>query len=150
MRRAGFSMVEVVMALGIVSFALVSIFGLLSVGLMASKQSGSDTVIASMSAQITSRLQSGKDTITVGTPLNYYFDNQGQLQVDGSDIPLTTSTADTLYQCVVNGRLPNASTEVADLGSHLILTTLTFSWPTKVPDPNKRPNHEVLHATLAK
>lgn len=150
MRRAGFSMVEVVVALGIVSFAMVSIFGLLSVGLIASKQSGSDTVLASMMAQVTSRLQSGKDAFVVGTPVNYFFDNQGQLQTDGADKPLIAANTSSLYQCAVASRLPNSSTELADLGSHLVLTTLTFSWPTTVSDPDKRPNHEVLHATLAK
>lgn len=149
MKRAGFSMVEVVMALGIVSFALVSIFGLLSVGLQANKQSGSDTVVASMTAQVTSRIQSGKDSVAAGATANYFFDNQGRLQTDSSDQPLTAATASSLYQCQVSGRLPNSSSEVPDLGSHLIFYKLDFSWPTTISNPAKRSSHEVLHATLA-
>lgn len=149
MRRAAFSMVEVVVALGIISFALVSIFGLLSVGLIASKQSGQDTVVASMAGQILSRIQSGKDTLTVGTAINYYFDNQGRMQTNTTGQPITAATTDSLYHGQVNGRYPNASTEMPDLGSHLILTTLTLSWPTAVADPAKRPNREILHATLS-
>ena len=44
-RRFAFSLIEVVLALGIVSFALVAILGLLSVGLDSSRESIDDTAV---------------------------------------------------------------------------------------------------------
>src|SRR5271155_1091560 len=71
---AGFSLVEVVLAIGIIAFALVSIISLMSLGLQSSKSSTDDTNIALMTQSVISLLRTSSPVFT------------------GTGIILTTST----------------------------------------------------------
>jgi uncharacterized protein (TIGR02598 family) len=51
-RRAAFSLVEVVLALGVVSFAIVSLVGLLALGLTTGQQSAEDVRTANLASAI--------------------------------------------------------------------------------------------------
>lgn len=55
--RAAFSLVEVALAMGIVAFALVAVFGLLSVGINASHDSDDDTKVALIMQDVATRLR---------------------------------------------------------------------------------------------
>ena len=80
-RRAGFSLVEVVLAIGIVSFAFVGMFGLLPAGLNTFRQA----IDNSVGSQIVQRLvNEAQQTdfpelikITTAAPSVRYFDDQG-------------------------------------------------------------------------
>lgn len=138
--RHGFSLVEVILSLGIVSFALVAMLGLLSVGFNASKQSTEDTLISTMTSKITSELRgtSSVTAATMTTPKEYYFDAQGIL--------MTTGTG-AVYYCQATMRHPSSS-EVADLGSRFGILTLDFTWPATISDKTKRPYKETIHVTI--
>jgi uncharacterized protein (TIGR02598 family) len=86
LRRAGFSLVEVTLALGVVGFAFVPILGLLPVGLTAFHQS----MGMSISTQIAQRVlgeaqQTDFTTLTSGAAIaSRYFDEEGSEIKDSS------------------------------------------------------------------
>src|SRR6266480_660531 len=83
---AGFSMVEVVLALGVASFCLIAVFGLLPVGVQTNRNATSQTAATGILASVTADLRataSGSVTsaqyqITFGASTTLYFDSAGQ------------------------------------------------------------------------
>jgi uncharacterized protein (TIGR02598 family) len=129
-----FTLVEVVVALGIFTFCLVCLFGLFSVGMANSRKSSENTSIASMSSQVLSSLQT-QNTNAAGQSLTYYFDVDGQM---------TNATA-SYFTCQVN--FINASgkglSDTAD--SSLLSAQFNFSWP---PHVTPSPNTNIVNVTL--
>jgi uncharacterized protein (TIGR02598 family) len=84
---AGFSLVEVTLALGVAAFCLLALFGLLPVGLQANQNSISQTaagsvlssVIADLRATPKTSLTSPQYDITFGAAKSLYFDGEGRL-----------------------------------------------------------------------
>lgn len=86
----GFSLVEVVMALGIMSFALMGLVGLLPAGLSQFRQAIDLTVKAQIAQELTAMTQrtSFSDLSTIGTsgsPTLYYYDSEGAKLADGEE-----------------------------------------------------------------
>ena len=83
---AGFSLVEVTLALGVAAFCLLALFGLLPLGLQANQNSISQTaaasvlssVIADLRATPRTSLTSSQYGITFGTAKSIYFDREGR------------------------------------------------------------------------
>jgi len=82
--RAGpraFSLIEIALALAVISFAVVGLIGLLALALDSSRASGDDTYVASMARQVVAELRAGTfDGIagklgTDGSEI-FYFDNE--------------------------------------------------------------------------
>jgi len=78
---AGFTLVEIVIALGIVSFAVVALVGLMAVSMTSGRDAAVDTAIASMARQVSVELRAKKfDTLKDlkksidSNDLNYFFD----------------------------------------------------------------------------
>lgn len=79
--RQGFSLVEVVLALGVASFALMTMFGTMAVGLTAIKDASDDTLHAQIMAQVASTVQQTPfNTLEsfVSSDGTVYFDQSGQ------------------------------------------------------------------------
>lgn len=81
-RLQGFSLVEVVMALGIMSFALMGIVGLLPAGLSQFRQAVDVTTKAQISQELTSMVQRTEfsdlsEFGTEGSPKISYYDSEG-------------------------------------------------------------------------
>ena len=110
-RQPGFSLIEVVIALGIMGFALVSILGLMTVGLHSSKTSREYTLLSAMAQEVIADVRSQPyDTLATQT---YTFDEEGNL---------TTGT-DAVYEC---------KTQFAPVNPNqpgLTRVSLQFSWP---------------------
>ncbi|MEA3209582.1 MAG: hypothetical protein QOE70_2639 [Chthoniobacter sp.] len=94
---AGFTLVEIVLALGIISFGLVALVGLLAVSLDSSRSSDQDTMIASMARQVTTTLRERPfDKLKSGGSSDiFYFDAEGRA------LPAATPEArqGAVYQC---------------------------------------------------
>jgi len=83
---AGFSLVEVTLALGVAAFCLLALFGLLPVGLQANQNSISQTAAASVLSSIIADLRATPKTsltssqydITFGAEKSLYFDGEGR------------------------------------------------------------------------
>ena len=89
-RRLAFSLIEVVLALGIVSFALVAILGLLSVGLDSSRDSIDDTAVTLLGQDIYNRVRTDVAKLYYQTSASsstsfsqsYYYDRDGRYVSD--------------------------------------------------------------------
>lgn len=76
--RAAFTLVEVVLALGVASFGLISMLGLLSVGLRTAHDAISTTTEAEIRQQLANQLQlSNYSTIAASGATTYYFTQEG-------------------------------------------------------------------------
>ncbi len=130
--ECSFSLVEVVMALGIVSVALVALIGLFSVGLNAGKHASDDTETASVGWQMINQFRSGP--IEAGTNFSYLFDYQGLM---------TTNASEAFYFCTLTTTV--AGTTGSD--QYLIKATAQITWPYAVPIA-QRPNTNIIYATF--
>jgi uncharacterized protein (TIGR02598 family) len=85
-RTAGFSLVEVTLALGIAAFCLIALFGLLPLGIQTNQGSISQTAAASLLSSVAADLRATPKTsltslqygIAFGTAKILYFDGEGQ------------------------------------------------------------------------
>src|SRR5437762_11602421 len=86
MRARAFSLVEIVLALGVAAFCLIAIFGLMPVGMQTNRNATSQTVATNITAAIVADLRttpaaattSPQFAITFGTDKTLYFDASGQ------------------------------------------------------------------------
>lgn len=84
---AGFSLVEVTLALGVAAFCLIAVFGLMPVGVQTNRNATSQTaatnIIASVIADMraTTSSTSPQYGITFGTAKTLYFDGAGQFTI---------------------------------------------------------------------
>ena len=86
---AGFSLVEIVIALGVVSFALVSVVGLLVGGVTTWRDSSDDRLAVSMAEQVLAELRSS--SAIEDSTAEFFFDVEGRK---------VSSSADSHYRVV--------------------------------------------------
>ncbi|MEM6885617.1 MAG: prepilin-type N-terminal cleavage/methylation domain-containing protein [Verrucomicrobiota bacterium] len=103
--RTGFSLVEIVLALGIISFALVGILGMFPVALNTAKDSKAETIIAFIGQSIMADISGTKQTVPVGSSAIIQMvgtppvtNTQSLIQAGSSTVSLDLlSTTTTLY-----------------------------------------------------
>lgn len=140
-----FSLVEIVFAMAVISFALLALFGLISVSLKADRESSSDTVLAEMQQQVMGDLRTG--TFADLPALKYYY-----FDIDGSPCNPASALAaapppSAQYECqaaVVDDQ--NATDPVYNVSANLKNVTLTFRWPIV---SGSSPRYEVFHCDIA-
>ena len=166
-----FSLIEIVIALGVVSFAIISMFGLLSVGLSAGRTSLNQTVITEASRHVLSSLQqqtlsqvkienslaSDLSAVTLETYKQIgevYFDVNGTRLQDANGVDLGRSEAlqnQAIYRCIVSAKLVDpqlsGTSGGAAVGSNLWTLKLTFDWPAHLTKPT---NTVTILSSLAK
>jgi len=118
--RGGFTLVEVTMAIGIISFAFVATIGLLPVGLSVSRQAIETTIQSQIVQQLTTQaLQTDFSQLEkLGDPSKaepYYFDDQGK----------ATGEVGSLYKATFQPVPP--TTDLPDGVSTRKLKTVTIS-----------------------
>jgi uncharacterized protein (TIGR02598 family) len=85
-KAAGFSLVELTLALGVAALCLISVFGLMPVGVQANRNATSQTRATNIAAAVTADLRgtpranrtSAQFGITFGTNTTLYFNSSGQ------------------------------------------------------------------------
>ncbi len=139
-----FSLVEVVIALGLVSFALLSLVGLLLTGLRTSRESGEDTSLAFCTetaqdllraAGFSNALNKAAYAPGEATP-DFYFDSLGGLQTDTNGVPLTNANSESLYGCTVTRRAPAPAP--LQTTTNFQIYQLKFVWPLAAPAANRQ------------
>ncbi len=159
-----FSLIEVVLALGVAAVALVAIIGLLGVSVNTSGSAGHDTLLVAMSNGVLNDLRGAEfDALWKDTPRTqksptapspgvvwadstYFFSNEGAL-VDAA----RKADFATTYQCVVK-KTPDPTSQLTP-GSpfNFVRLQLTFTWPVSAhSDPAKRPNRQTIYASIAR
>ncbi|EDY21713.1 hypothetical protein CfE428DRAFT_0958 [Chthoniobacter flavus Ellin428] len=170
----GFTLVEVVLALGIATIGLVSILGLLNAATDADGDAGRDTTVVAMSDYVLNELhtvpfdalwfrdptQNWSAAPSMTTQIDdtlYYFTNEG------SPIPASSvaSNPDFVYKCVVR-KIPDSTSQNLLTGYYnLMKVQLDFYWPATVGDEalnnnpvgNKQSSKiakKTLHVTIAR
>ena len=156
-----FSLVEVVIAIGIFAISVLTILGLLSVSLEANRSASSDTQVALMAERTYSMLEtlglpnvSTNKLFASGASPSLYFDVTGK--------PLVTSTntivfgyptsanalaAGAVYSCTVTTNTPPLSSGSAGGNStNLLSIGMKFAWPVAAPTANQ--TVRIVNATL--
>lgn len=127
-----FSLVELAIAVGLASFALIALLGLMTVGFQAGGSAKVETVISAMAPCVISKLQGQPyGALANGT---FYFDAQG------NEVP---SQAEAAYRCITS---VSPVTSVSGVQSNLTSVVLTFEWPVTAATPQKA----TLQASVAR
>jgi uncharacterized protein (TIGR02598 family) len=121
--RAGFTLTEIVLTLGVISIAFVGILGLLPAGLSASRQATNSTVVAAILEDLHNRLQGQPLKTGVPSFSPVYFDDHGVYIAP--DAPSETQ-ARRLYRADV--KIGAWNTRPANT-SALRPITIALSWP---------------------
>jgi uncharacterized protein (TIGR02598 family) len=142
-RRFGFSLVEVVLALGVVSFAIVAILGIIPTGLQTSHSSQDETraaqiaqtILSSMASQAQTQFSSVKlqtnDSSTIPA-----FDLTSTASVTvyaNNDAKLSANSAGAVYAISI---ATNGSPSGFDAG-YANQITLTVAWPASAAAANQ-------------
>jgi uncharacterized protein (TIGR02598 family) len=96
--KSGFTLVEVVLALGIISFTLITMLGLLGNGLAAVHTSTNASIVSEIVQQIRTNLDKSTRAMLTSqsTATTNYFDNQGLLLASSGPAPAGTVYAGVL------------------------------------------------------
>ena len=129
-RLWGFSLVEVTLALGVVSLCLVTILGLVPIGLRTNQNASSQTVaanilsavIADMRATPRAGTTSNQFGITFGSPKSLYFESEAKFA--------TSLNTNSRYQVTINFPTNTAGSTAA------IFADLKASWPATATQSN--------------
>ena len=157
----GFSLVEIVLAIGVASFALVSILGLLQVAMNSDNSASRDTTLAAMSNHVLNELravpfdslwaadpETARDSApSTATPVasTYFFTNEG------APVGSTASSGfEVVYKCVVT-KTPDVVSKNADTGLYNQLKLqLEFSWPVNGGSTTNKEGSQALYASIAR
>ncbi len=131
---AAFSLVELVLALGVAAFCLFAVFGLMPVGMQTNRNAASQTAATNIIAVIVADLRttpaaattSPQFAITFGTDKRLYFDASGQAS--------TSLTPDSRYQL-------NITWNSAPTG--LNYAVLRVTWPAQIDPATTTPGGSV-------
>jgi len=85
-RLRGFSLVEIVLAIGIVSFAMVAILGLVPVGLNTYRDAMNFSVESAIAQRLAGDIQRTEFANQPATPSVFYFDDQGINAIEANAI----------------------------------------------------------------
>jgi uncharacterized protein (TIGR02598 family) len=123
-RQRAFTLVEVALALAVVSFALIALLGLVSVSLQSSRDANHDTEIALASEYALSNLTTNSfaSLATLG-PATNFFDFQG------APTTQTSITAPAVFNCIAQASANMAPFAWANGNPNLVAVKLTFTWP---------------------
>jgi prepilin-type N-terminal cleavage/methylation domain-containing protein len=158
--KKAFTLMEVVVALGIVAVILVSILGMVSIGLQSSRESKDETNIAMMVQTVISQLRSSgytniSNTLPAGTTdyVCYYFDSSGApiCNTTGVMTGSTNSlivpggvTGKPIYTCVVMNKTPAAAASFV-MPLKYAYIRLDFAWPYSA----SHQRHKYVYTSLA-
>jgi uncharacterized protein (TIGR02598 family) len=89
----GFSLVEVVLALGVVSFAVIPIMGLIGTSLTSYRGAIQDTVSRQIMSELAANAQQATlEDLRTSSFLTLHFDNEGQPVESGDPLKIYTAT----------------------------------------------------------
>jgi len=124
-RAAAFSLVELVLALGVMAFCLYAVFGLMPVGMQTNRNATSQTAATNIIAVIVADLRTTSAAATTSPQFAITFGTDKRLYLDASGQASTSLSPDSRYQL-------NIKWNSAPTGLHY--ADLKVTWPAPV-DP---------------
>lgn len=149
---SAFTLVEIVLALGVIAFVLTGIFGLLSAAATSTDLSNRETMVVAMSTQVLGNLRAvhfdalweedpasfkslpAQPMVHGNTPPAdslYYFSGEGLALKDEFE-------PSVIYQCRVRKTVDAATTGYANTAENSLDLQLIFSWPVSVPEAKRQ------------
>ena len=126
---AAFSLLEVVLALGVAAFCLIAVLGLLPVGVQTNRNASSQTAVSNIIATVVSDLRTTPAAATTSPEFAITFDAEKTLFFDASGKASPSLSADSRYRL-------NVTWNSAPTGLHYAV--LKATWPAEV-DPATTP-----------
>jgi uncharacterized protein (TIGR02598 family) len=124
-RAAAFSLVELVLALGVVAFCLYAVFGLMPVGMQTNRNATSQTAATNIIAAIVADLRTTPAAATTSPQFAITFGTDNRLYLDASGQASTSLSPDSRYQLNIKWNSAPTGLPYADL---------KVTWPAPV-DP---------------
>ncbi len=138
-RRRSFTLVEVILAVSLLAFALVALIGLLGISLSSEKSSSQDIQLATEVSYVltTERTNSFATVAAAGYGRNYYFDFAGNFL--GTNRPAATDPPPAYLLCIVTN-VGGLSTNAAFLGANIAAMRAMFTYPIFAPAGSQQTN----------
>ena len=114
-----FSLVELTLAIGLISFCLMALLGLFEVGMKGGRQAANDTVLAATASRLASEIIA---TRKFSFPATRYFD------VDGESVAQSAA----LYGCTISSATVPDS-QLPGISTNLVRVSMVFAWPLSAP-----------------
>jgi len=126
-----FSLIEVTLAIGIVSFAVLAILGTLAAGLRSSRESSEDTVLALATQEVNAWSRSQPFPLLAAAAKTsssflIYFNADGTLVRTADGLPSFVPAPDAFYGCTI-------SVHTSGVSDNLLLLQYRFEWPLVAP-----------------
>ena len=135
--KPGFSLVEVTLALGIAAFCLITVFGLIPVGVQTNRNATSQTAATNIVAAVVADLRATPTTSTTSTQYGITFGtNPPPLYFDGAGQFSTSLEANSRYQLTVTW----------SGSSGLRYADIKVAWPAAATAPNAHGSVEMFAA----
>ncbi len=128
-RAAAFSLLEVVLALGVAAFCLIAVLGLLPVGVQTNRNASSQTAVSNIIATVVSDLRTTPAAAMTSPEFAITFDAEKTLFFDASGQASPSLSTDSRYRL-------NVTWNAAPTGLHYAV--LKATWPAEV-DPATTP-----------
>ena len=126
---AAFSLVEVTMAIGIVSFALLSLIALLPSGLQSVRDSANEAALSSIVRTVRGELnQASFSDVTTTLPAQTWYFNES-----GHRLEASAPSGERFFQLSFSNSSPSAAGAAAAFDKSLSALTLTVRFPTFAP-----------------
>ena len=130
-KAAAFSLVEIVLALGVAGFCLVAIVGLMPVGVQTNRNANSQTAATNIMAAIVADLRTTPAAATTSPQFAITFDTEKTLFFGASGQASTSLGPDSRYRL-------NITWSSAPIGLHYAV--LKVSWPASVDPATATPS----------
>jgi uncharacterized protein (TIGR02598 family) len=101
-RNSGFSLVEVTLALGIAAFCLMTVFGLMPVGMHTNRNATSQTAATNLIAAVVADLRATPRTNSTSLQFRITFGTNAILYFDGAGQPSTSLGATSCYRVSID------------------------------------------------
>lgn len=150
--HGAFSLVEVVLAIGVIALSAIGILSLTALSAGYSRESAQDTAFAFMTRSTISNLRNRGFT-ALNTPAfpspgqwddaipDFYYDVNGRMALDANGVPDATKHADSIYSCTVTRHQPSFQAT-----TNLLHLRLEFAW---LAGTNANPQQRrVIHASI--
>ena len=130
-KAAAFSLVEIVLALGVAGFCLIAILGLMPVGVQINRNATSQTAATNIMAAVVADLRTTPAAATTSPQFAITFDTEKTLFFDASGQASTSLGPDSRYRL-------NITWNSAPTGLHYAVLKVT--WPASVDPATAMPS----------
>lgn len=155
-QMAGFSLVEVVLAIGVFATAIIAIIGLLPIVMTSDKGAITDTALAQMTTTATTILRNqGFAAVSTNsaygdTTPDMYFNIDGNISLNSNGVPNTSPQKDSLYSCTVICISPSVTTGTSAstvATKNMVYLQIQFQWPVMAPSGHQ--SLRIVNTSLA-